>query len=585
MLSEFGNKQEMEKTMTIQNLIDNLNDQNIKTWFDLVQFLRKLNKKTINEKFEGNFGNFKKHIDSGGIAFVTFSYGVDGVTVEICKYIKTLQTIFNNIAIHIIGSEFSETCDQEIKEKHKSLIVPEIAGFAKWDLFQYFFKTKIEKDGKIYKELLTKFWKEILIITEKIGSYLIKNNISLLFLVNTNSNPGNVSLALSLVILSEYLHLPVISNNHDFYWEGGSSNNKSHKHGPRDHYFTNDDLEEIFTIIKMIYPWKSKNWFLLNINHEQSRILIDKFHFNPKQVGEIGTAIETDKFKPLKSMKRKKEILKQISDILSNYEKKLKSISIQKILTTKKLIENPHPFITGYSDCCIDDITEKDIIFLQATRLIERKKIEVIFTLMIKIFEYLDKHNILENKQINNFYIIITGPILTGHEKYFYSILEHFQQMFEKIKPIYKEHIFLGFLFSEFNKSSFTKKYKNPLSIYDIFRISSLVTLPSETEGRGLPIIEAAACEVPIFTRRYFPEQVYAHLIGEHLPEKYLLNVVEFVDTIDNNVADKLVEYLFSNENDLLKHNRWIIRKRYGFKLLKIEFERILYKLFLQLSS
>ena len=575
----------MEKIRNIKKIIEHLKNLNIQTWFELDHFLRKLNNTIISDKFECTFDEFKKHIGSNGIAFVTFSFGVDGVTVEICKYVKIFESIFNNIDIHLIGYEFSETCTREIKDKYKSLIIPEAAGFAKWKLFQYFFHTKLKKDGKIYRELLKNFWNEVLIITEKIGNYLIKNNISLLFLVNTNSNPGNVSLALSLVILSEYLHLPVISNNHDFYWEGGAGKSKLSKPGPRDHFFTNEDIDEIFSLIKMIYPWKSKKWFQMNINHEQSNILIDRFHFNPKQVGEIRTAIETDKFKPLTNPQRKKEIIKQIFDIFSGYEKKIKTIPIRKMPVNIKFIQDPYPFITGFKESEINEISDNDFIFLQATRLIERKKIEVVFTLLIEIFKYLDNHNIFEIRQINNFFIIITGPHLTGLEKYFFTILDHFKQMFNEIKPDYKDHIFLGFLFSEFNKTSFMEKYENPLNIYDIFKVASLVTLPSETEGRGLPIIEAAACQVPVFTRRYKPENVYSQLIGEHLPEKYLLNVVEFKNSIDNDVIEKLIKYLFSKEKDNLKKNRWIIKKRYGFKLLRLEFEKVLYRLFIQLSS
>jgi len=36
--------------------------------------------------------------------------------------------------------------------------------------------------------------------------------------------PGNVSLALACILVSEYWGIPVINNNHDFYWGRGKIN-------------------------------------------------------------------------------------------------------------------------------------------------------------------------------------------------------------------------------------------------------------------------------------------------------------------------------------------------------------------------
>ncbi len=90
-------------------------------------------------------------------------------------------------------------------------------------LYEYFFFQKLERGNRIYNDLILNLWSEVLIVTEKLGHYIEDNNIKLLYLINTNSNPGNISLALALVFISELLGIPVLNNNHDFYWEGGHS--------------------------------------------------------------------------------------------------------------------------------------------------------------------------------------------------------------------------------------------------------------------------------------------------------------------------------------------------------------------------
>jgi len=49
-----------------------------------------------------------------GTAFITFGYGIDGVTIEIAKYGRSLEELFkgqSSGSIHLIGGDFSEQTD------------------------------------------------------------------------------------------------------------------------------------------------------------------------------------------------------------------------------------------------------------------------------------------------------------------------------------------------------------------------------------------------------------------------------------------------------------------------------------------
>jgi hypothetical protein len=569
-------------------MFEDFKDLQFTSWFELNEFLQNLqNKSPVNDRKE-SFKSFLQRLEHSGIAFITFEYGIDGVSTEIAKYITLVHKIIPEVDIHLIGGEFDERFDMAIKEKCQHFTVPGMAGFAKWKLFDLFFHTKLQRGEKQYNDLLKRFWEDTIYLTLQIGTYIAQHGIQLLYVVNTNSNPGNVSLALALVLISSSLGIPVISNNHDFYWEAGKSEidikYQGTKHGPRDHYFTNSHLPEIFSVIEMLYPWKAKNWLALNINYRQSDLLVRKFNYEPDATGVIGTAIDTQKFKPLDDEERKRDILCQVKQLIAGRKSDLRSVSIEKVLKNKELQKTPYPFVTSLEDNMIFNFCANNLLILQPTRIIERKRIELDFLLISALLENSRFNSWLRNNKIKNILLMITGPILKGHEEYFTFLLKEFQRMLLAVDSKFHSRIFLSFLFSELDKPVYIRKEEKPLKIQDLFQIASLVTLPSETEGRGLPIIEACACETPILTSRYYPENVYAWLVGEHLPQKFRLRPIEFEDRLDTSVIDEVVEHLAKYRKWQLRHNSLVIKKRYCFPLLQNDLEAALEKLYLQLK-
>jgi hypothetical protein len=275
-----------------------LRDEPIRTWFDLGLFIDRFkeNKGDIASSFSGSHDDFMKSLSDGGIAFITFHYSIAGPSMEIEKYAKVFRSIIEDLPLHYIGGKFDEKSELLIPAGVKRFQLDELASFDDWPLYEYFFFQKLERGNRIYNDLILKLWSEVLIITEKLGHYIEHNNIKLLYLINTNSNPGNISLALALVFISELLGIPVLNNNHDFYWEGGHSEIdiqiKGVKPGPRDHFFKNYHLGEVFSIIEMIYPWESRTWLSVNINEIQCERLINEHGQNPANITQIGTAIE-----------------------------------------------------------------------------------------------------------------------------------------------------------------------------------------------------------------------------------------------------------------------------------------------------
>ena len=578
---------------TVQEMMNALRAEKINTWFDLGLFIDRFkeNRNLPSAEFCGSFEAFCQMITDGGMAFITFNFGIDGVSLEVEKYAAAYRKVLKNIPIHYIAGNFHSTSDGIIDSSTIKYEIGAIKSFNHWPLYNDFFHAKLERGSEKYNQLIGKFWNEVLVITQKLGKYIEENNIRLLYLINVNSNPGNVSLSLSTVFISEYLGVPVINNNHDFYWEEGSRRidiiHNRKKPGPRDHFFTNSDIGEFFSQIEVLFPWESRSWMNVNINQQQSRHIIEINGLNPANVDEINTAIDMEKYGTF-SQEDRNRTLNQIAVLLSGYKKELEIHNPSDVISCNLVpIESPEPILIGTPRIASHDFLSAHIIFLHPTRVITRKRIETDFLLVRKLFEHETFTNKFEDNSRLNLTILVTGPIAVGHYKYFLRLLKCFSELQKALKTGFGERVFMGFMFGHFDKKEFKCRFGKYIDMPEIYNVASLVLLPSLTEGRGLPIIEAAASGVPIFCRRYQPENVYAETIGEQLGEEYRFRVLEFLDDdIPETIVEKAAKRIFYPRDFIedVEHNKGVVQKRFSFENIERNLKNVLYKLYLQLQ-
>ena len=121
-----------------------------------------------------------------------------------------------------------------------------------------------------------------------------------------------------------------------------------------------------------------------------------------------------------------------------------------------------------------------------------------------------------------------------------------------------------------------------------MYQIASLILLPSQTEGRGLPILEAAASGTPIYCRQYEPREVYDEVIGNHMSEVNRLKVLEFSGSkVSNKLIDQIIDQVFYPQYnvDIVEHNLNVIKHRYSYEALERNMLRIVKRLHRQLQS
>ncbi len=572
------------KTELLAKMRSDLSQVNIKNWDNITSAIT-AQKNNSPEVVHSSDKTFLKNIKKG-IAFITFDYGIDGVSIEIEKYANCLERLFmdeddDTVSMHFIGGDFYDKADTVLKLYWKRYKIAGMNGWSKWDSGKWFSKLFYEdmpEGSKISDNMAKEIWDQALHFADLLGEYLVNNNISLLIPVNICTNPGNPAITLAVVLVTEALGINVISSNHDYYWEGGKANRKPGEvAGPRDHFFKNINNKPFFDLFKTLYPWNGKRWMQVNINEPQSVALVNKFGFDKKQVFELGSCISNEflreyTFPEVLSARRR------MTYILADGDPVITPVSIKKhIANLSDWMKNQKPIVCSNSSNLELDPMEKGTLYcLQPTRVVGRKRIYKDLKLLTALLNHNKLKNAFKNGSVQQLIFHITGPVPIEHQADLENVLNAYVEMSEKIPADIANHVFIAFSVGTEKHPSLDKNGLDELCIEDIYKLADIILFPSETEGRGLPIIESGACGVPIVCSRYYPGEVFDGVVGKGLPDEEQIKFVlfpekdEYSDDLLNEVADILLKP--ESRNLYKKHNKIAVEKRYGIEMLVSKF-------------
>jgi glycosyltransferase involved in cell wall biosynthesis len=220
-----------------------------------------------------------------------------------------------------------------------------------------------------------------------------------------------------------------------------------------------------------------------------------------------------------------------------------------------------------------------DIIYLlQPTRVIARKRIEKGVELIQALLQG-PLRTIIEQKPSQQIVLHVTGPTPLEHQDDLEVILYAYRNLIDNLPPDIGDRVFLAFSGGHETHPSFEEQYFSDMTIIDIYRMASAVLFPSEIEGRGLPIIESGAVGIPIICSRYHPEEVFADVIGEDLPEELRIHYLLFPeDNFSEDFLNEVVHLLTVPEawTKWRDHNRQAIRHRFSVEVLSAAFQQLL---------
>lgn len=515
-----------------------------------------------------------------GIAFVTFAFDIDGVSMEIAKYARCFSEISPGAPIHCIAGNFGEKADVVLDPGWQRCRLEGADGWDKWGDGKWFarlFYEDLAPGSRQSSELAAEMWQQALALAERLADYIEDHHIGLLMTVNTNSNPGNVAFALALVLATEVTGCAVINNNHDFYWEGGKAackRNPGEEPGPRDHFFRNHDNQKFFAFFQRIFPWNGSNWVQANINALQSRRLIDQFHFHPDRVFTIGTGIDPRFFGETTPL-RKLENRRQMARVLGGAPviEAVSVVQFQHVLGS--WMADQAPVVCAAHDDLLVDITADGALYLlQPTRIVPRKRIWRDWELIAALLQYEPFRAAFDQRPELTLTLHVTGPVPIEHRDAIDRLLDSYRSVLATVPSAIGRRLFQAFSVGWQTHPSLTAE----LDIVDIYQLADLVVFPSMLEGRGLPILESAAAGVPLVCSEYEPRSVFEELVGMGLPPEQVIQYEEFPSgAFPEDLLARLTSALLDPESqtDRIAHNREAVRVRYSFDSLTDSFRTI----------
>lgn len=516
-------------------------------------------------------------------AFITFAFGIDGVTMEIAKYAVCLEDLKlsqgRKAEICCIGGDFAEGAGVVLNSKWKRIAIPNADGWSKWSegrTFAKLFVDELPSGSAISRVVAKEIWQEGVGFATLLCRHLLENDINLMIPVNVNSNPGNLALALGIVIASEILDLPTLNSCHDFYWEAGKPAGEraaGEVPGPRDHFFRNCGNRRFFNVFQRLLPWNGRRWMHLTINDLQARELVSNFGLDHAQVLEIGTYIEPSYLSPCLP-DRKAELRQRLTYILGRGHRVVSTVPLSTFRSgLSEWMEDQQPVVCAAGqEFALNMIQPSAIWFLQPTRILARKRIERDVHLIRALLRYPPFGSVFREHPETMLILHITGPVPVEHQADLERVLDAYEELIEITDPAMARRIFLALSAGTLGHSGRHERGLANLEVSDLYKISDLVLLPSLTEGRGLPIVEAGAVGVPLVCSRYQPESVFRAVVGADRPRDQQLRYIELPEgRWTSSFLQEVTDAVFFPGGWAARalHNRRVVARRYGMEALQ----------------
>jgi len=304
--------------------------------------------------------------------------------------------------------------------------------------YSYSFQNKLVfKDENEYKNLLNI---EVQKCEKILAEFIENNNIDLVIPQNVFSVAMNIAVAIALDNVIKRKKLKVLAQHHDFFWERKTEL----KYG----------CEEAKNISEKYLPPKDKKYKHVCINQQGHDTLL-----------------------------KRKQIDSYIIPNVFDFEAKLWEID-------------------NYNNDFKKDfnINEKDILILQATRIVDRKAIELAIDVISKMNEIKDNYydmKLYDNRIFDKNSNIVL--VLAGYDDddesntYLFRLLEHAK----------KKNVILKIIGNRIDHSRAIKDKTKIYSLWDTYVFADIISYPSYWEGWGNQFLEAIFAKKPIIVFEY----------------------------------------------------------------------------------
>jgi hypothetical protein len=239
-------------------------------------------------------------------------------------------------------------------------------------------------------------------------------------------------------------------------------------------------------------------------------------------------------------------------------------------------MKEQQPVVLGAETGLSHDLADPHALwFLQPTRIVPRKRITRDWDLIGTLFQYAPFRAMFDENPEQTLTLHVTGPVPAEHEADLRDLLNAFRRVLDSVPDRIGRRIYLALSAGKLGHSTLQGRGLDHLSIADLYHLADLVMLPSSTEGRGLPILEAAAAGLPLICSRYHPHEVFEAVIGRDLERRERIKYARFPENrFGAALLQEITDLVFlpSASSHLRFHNRRAVAGRYGMRELTHSF-------------
>ena len=322
-------------------------------------------------------------------------------------------------------------------------------------------------------------------LKQHLYKYIQQNDIHLLLVENALSIPLHIPLGIAITEVIAETNIPAVGHHHDFYWE-------------RDRFMVNC----VNDYINMAFP--------------------------PSLNSLIHVVINTEARKMLSYRRGQSSIV--IPNVF-NYDRKPPGIDEYNRDLPQKLGLEPD-----------------DILFLQPTRIIQRKGIEHSIEVVHR----------LQNPKIK---LLITHSIRDEGQSYYERVIDYAKLL--NVPVIIRPELFS-------HKREVDEEGNKKYSIWDIYPYADFVTYPSSYEGFGNAFLEAVFFRKPLLVNRYSIYQQDIEPIG--------FDVVEMNHHVGQSEVDEIRAILEDEDRReaMVDHNVELAFRYFSYELLEQKLKTVL---------
>ena len=328
-------------------------------------------------------------------------------------------------------------------------------------------------------------------IKPELKQYIQQKGINVLSIENASAIPANIPLGIALKEIIEEMNIPTIMRHHDFFWE-------------RSYYIKYNNIPDI---LGKAFPPK-----LSRIKH----VTISKV---AQQDFLRWTGVD--------------------SIVIEN------AVDVSSLATPDSYNED---FRKEFN------IKRGQLILLQPTRILERKRIERTIQLAAEINKAFKK----KNKSV----VLVTGPTADSESKQYFEFL---------VKQARELDVDVVFASDRIYLNRRQHEGKKVYSIGDAYLNADLVCFPSDIEGFGNVVIEAAAYRKPLFVNNY--------PVLREIKRKGF-DFIEMNQTLEKETVKKALSILRNKKKreQMLETNFEVVKQHYSLEALELRLSILLHE-------